>query len=301
MPQTPILIPELTREQVQQVLVQPLEERSIILSSGVQIINTDGSPVRIPRLDGLTEAPEWVGPSEVIPDTTEGEFSEVLLMPRTLKSVKTITRVSEELARQAVVNVPNALAAKIVRDTAGILDDAFITGNGAIVGGNRTQPLGLLNWPGTQSVPSVGALTLDDLHDAVGLALAANVDTSRLRWIMTPETFVSLRKVKDTQDRYQLQPDPTEAGVFRLLGHPVIITSRIPTLQGVDPDPDETSLVLADMSTVAVARDINAEVRFLTELYAGTGEIGVRVVSRYDIAPTLPQAIVVLRGVSAAA
>ncbi len=112
--------------------------------------------------------------------------------------------------------------------------------------------------------------------------------------MMTPETFVKLRKIKDTDNRYQLQPDPTEAGVFRLLGHPVIITSRIPTVTGT---PDTTSVQLFDPSTVAVARDVTAEVRFLTERYADFGEIGVRVISRYDIAPTLPDAVVVLRGV----
>lgn len=295
MSQTPVAMPELTREQVLQVLVQPLEERSIILSSGVQIIDTDGSPVRIPRLDGLTQAPTWVGPSEVIPDSTEGEFSEITLMPRSLKSVKTITRVSDELARQAVIDVPNALRDKIVRDTAAIIDSAFMIGDGAVIGGERTQPEGVLNWDGTQSINAVGVLTLDDLHDAVGLALAANVNTSRLRWFMTPQQFVKLRKAKDGDDRYMITPDPTEAGVFRLLGHPVTVTSRVPTLA----DPAGTFAVLADMSTIVVARDVNAEVRFLTELYAGTGEIGIRVVSRYDIAPTLPEAIVVLRGITA--
>jgi hypothetical protein len=45
-------IPELTQEQDQRILVQPLEYQSVILSPGVRTFDTNGSPVRIPKLTG---------------------------------------------------------------------------------------------------------------------------------------------------------------------------------------------------------------------------------------------------------
>ena len=291
--------PELIQEQVKAILIQPLEKASVILASGVRIFNTDGSPIRIPKLTSMTVAPTWVGEGEPIPDTTVANFDEIKLMPKSMKSIKIISRITEELLRQSVPPVDTNIAAKLVRDVAGVLDDALINGTGAPDGsGNLTQPRGLLNWPGTTNQLAVGNIDLDDLLDAQATLYGVNADPERgsFRWLMSPRTFFSLRKAKDSQNRYQLQPDPTKAGGFTLLGLPVTLSNRIATNGGAGTN--ETVVILADFSTVAVARDQAPSIRFLTELYAGSGEVGIRVQTRYDIAPTLPEAIVILRGVT---
>ena len=65
--------------------------------------------------------------------------------------------------------------------------------------------------------------------------------------------FIALLELQDTANRYQIQPDPTEAGMYRLIGHPVTVTNRVPANGGVG---NESSIVLADMSQIAVARDL---------------------------------------------
>lgn len=296
MPASTTANPEVLREIVSNVLVRPLEDRSVILGSGVRLFDSDGSPIRVPKLNDDTSEPDFVGENELIPDTYEPDFSEVLLLPRTLKGVKEISRFSNELMRQSVVNIQATVQERLVRRVTTKIDEAFITGLGVPSGVNRTQPEGLLTWTGTQAMPAVGALALDDLHDAVGLAMAVDVDATRLRWLMRSDTFVALRKIKDTSGKYLITPDPTEAGVFRLLGLPVIITNRIPVDEGT---PDTTSVVLADMSTIAVGRDMNPSIKVLTERYAEFDQIGIRVVCRYDVQPLLPEAVIVLRGVAA--
>lgn len=194
--------------------------------------------------------------------------------------------------RMSTINIQATIQERLVRRVTTKIDEAFITGLGVPVGVNRTEPEGMLTWAGTQAMPGVGVLGLDDLHDAVGLAMAADVDLSRLRWVMRSNTFVQLRKLKDTDGRYMITPDPTEAGVFRLLGFPVIVTNRIPE------DATTTSVVLVDMSTLAVGRDMNPSIKVLTERYAEFDQIGIRVVTRYDIQPLLPEAVIVLRDVS---
>ena len=56
---------ELTAEQVQKILVQPLEQASVFLAAGPRIFDTNGSPVRIPKMGGPT-SPDWIGENELI-------------------------------------------------------------------------------------------------------------------------------------------------------------------------------------------------------------------------------------------
>ena len=92
--------PELLREQVSSLLIQPLEAASVVLASGPRIFDT-ASPLRIPKLTGSSD-PSWVGESELIPEH-DVEFDEVKLMPTDRKSVKTLIRFSNELLRQSVI------------------------------------------------------------------------------------------------------------------------------------------------------------------------------------------------------
>ena len=56
----------------------------------------------------------------------------------------------------------------------------------------------------------------------------------------------------------------------------------------------EGTAVLADTSQIAIARDVAPKVTILTELYAKTDEIGIRVVTRYDLGLLHPEAVIVL-------
>lgn len=69
----------------------------------------------------------------------------------------------------------------MVLDVASKFDAALIAGSGDIILGKRTTPLGILTYVGSQGIAVNGTLTIDHLHDAVGAAMAANVETSRLR------------------------------------------------------------------------------------------------------------------------
>jgi HK97 family phage major capsid protein len=237
---------ELTREQVQSILVEPLEAASVFLAAGPRVFDTDGSQVRIPKMGGAT-APAWHGENEQITEV-EAEFDEVILLPSTMKSVKVLTKFSNELARQSVVSLDAALRDRLVTDVAATLDTAFIASTTT----DGTKPTGILSYAGRQTIASAGEVDLDVLHDAEGLALGANVDPARLRWMMTSRDFVAIRKLKDTTGRYMVQPDPTEAGAYRLLGHSVTVTNRIPSNGGAGTN--ESAIVLADFGQIAVAR-----------------------------------------------
>lgn len=281
---------ELTAEQVQRILVRPLETASVFMAAGPRVFDTNGSQVRIPKMGGPITDPGWTAESEAIPER-DAEFDEVTLLPSTMKSVKVITRFSNELARQSVVALDAALRDRLVTDVAAKLDGQLLSATGDGV----TTPRGIFAYPGTSKLTAVGDLTLDTLHDAWATALAANVNMSGLKWFLTPRDFSKLRKIKDAAERYQLQPDPTQDGVFRLLGAPVVITPRLPDTTGATPT---GRAALVDMSQVALARDLAPSVKVLTERYADYDEQALRVVARYDAAPLNAQAVVTIEGIT---
>jgi HK97 family phage major capsid protein len=71
--------------------------------------------------------PDWIDENELITDD-DTTFDEVVLMPTTMKSVKVLTRFSNELARQSVVALDAVVKARLVKDVADKIDNAFIAG-----------------------------------------------------------------------------------------------------------------------------------------------------------------------------
>ncbi len=285
---------ELTAEQVASVLVRPLEAASVFLAAGPRVIDTAG-PLRLPKLGAATD-PAWHGQNEQITEV-DPDFDEVTLLPSTMKSVKTLTRYSNELARQSVIALDAALKERLVADVAAKLDRQFFGASGDGV----TQPRGLFVYAG-QTLPVSGALALDDLLDAQAMALAANVNTSAVKWVMTSREFIGLRKLKDLQDRYQLQPDPTQPGSFTLFGIPVVVSNRVPDSAGVDTIPgnvDDTARVgLVDFSQIVVARDLSPSVKILDQTFGDFDQQAIRVVARYDAAPLNDDAVIALTGIT---
>lgn len=266
----------LIKEQVADFLVQPLESASVILNAGATVFNSS-EPLRIPTItEGVN--PEWVGENEQIPEdeVTTGEIS---LMPTNRKSIKVITRVSNELIRMATVSVSSVLEQRIVSDVRTKLDDALLSGDGV-----DNSITGLLNQPGV-TTGAFDASDPDSVLDAIGSLNALEVTPNRI--IVSGADFTSLRKLKDTSGRYLLTPDITAGAVGSLFGTPVSVTNKL----------DAGTAIVGDMSAVAVVRDIDPRVDILRERYADFDQTGIRVVTRYDLGLIRPNAVSVLQTV----
>lgn len=274
MTETTTANPELLADQVSSLLVQPLEAASVVLSSGPRIFDTSGQ-LRIPKLvSGSTVG--WVAEAGLIPDDGGAEFEELTLLPTERKSLKKILRYSNELVRQSVIGIDAVLKARLVKDVSDALDDALLKGTGA-----SDTITGFINQPGVQEAPW-DPTDPDSLLDAIGLAVAAEATPNR--WFINGQDFIALRKVKDTTGKYILESDLTKDATYRLMGTNVTVTNKLP----------EGKAVLADMSQVAIARDIAPSVTVLTERYAEYDEVGLRVVTRYDLGLLHPEGVIVL-------
>lgn len=279
---------ELTTEQVSRILTKPLEQRSVFMEAGPTFFDGDGSPIRIPSLPVANpEQIPWTGENEKITEVTE-DFGELELMPSTMKSLKVITRYSNELARQSVVNLDAALQARLVADVAAKIDGQFLSAEGDGI----TTPKGMFAWDDVQNVAGIGEITLDALMTGYGMALGESVDPSKMTLFLRPADYMALRTLKDGDGRYLLQPDASTGRiVVPALGAHAALSNRIP----------EGMAALADMSQIAVARDLAPTVKILTERYADYDQQAIRVVARYDAAPLNPAAVVTFTGITAAA
>lgn len=284
---------ELTREEVKALLIEPLMAESRVLSAGPQVFDSDGGvPVQVPKIASWSlPAGAFVAENTLIAES-DPTYGEVTLLPASLKSLKVIHRVSSELARHAVVNIGAALSGALVRMVGLEMDKQFLVGVGGA--GNIT---GLANATGAQVTNTVGALTIDKLLD-IGLAklLTANGNPSSAAWFMPPRDFITLRKQKDSQGQYLVTPNPQDATAYQMLGMPIYTTTQIASNGGAGTN--ESTVVLADMGQVAVGRDLDAKFDLLTETYANYDQIGIRVISRMDIAPLNAAAVCVLKGVT---
>lgn len=274
----------LTYEQVLSVLVQPLTQRAKFLAAGPRIVDANGNPIRLPKLM-TSVAPSWHGEAESI-DEVDATFDGVTLLDRDLKSLKSIIPVPNELLRASVIPLEAALRDRLVYDQAIKVDAAMFAGTGGTPAGS--EPLGMLSWDGTTEIDLEGAaLTFDDVHDAVGTAEAAYADPKVI--FMSPARLTYFRKEQDDYGRYQMSLNPADGNRSTLLGLPIVTTTFV-----------GDNIVVADMDQVVVGRD-RAEVRILDQTYGDSDQTGVRVISRYDVAPLNAEGVVVITGAEALA
>ncbi len=270
----------LLQSQVAQLLVQPLEQASTFLAAGPQIFDTS-DPLRIPRItSGVTAG--FVAEGAQITDG-DVSFDEIDLLPSTLKSLKVLVRFTNELVRQSVVGLDVVLQQRLITDVANALDAALWDG-----AGTSNTVKGIFKATGI----ATGTLDLTNADSLIdGLATAQGNHVNPTHWVMTASSFSKLRKLKvGTGDaRYIFDPSTIQNGTaLQLFGLPVIVTDNIPAVA------TKNRVALVDMSYVAVARDVDAEVKILDQTWGDYDSVGIRVVTRYDVALTQAKAVTVL-------
>ena len=268
----------LIEKQVASTLLEPLEAASVVLAAGPTVFNSS-EPLRIPKYTGKFD-PQWVGENELIPDAGPADWGELELMPTSRKSIKTITRVSNELIRMAKVGVSTVLQQKLVNDVKNKLDDALLKGDG-----KNDTVLGILNQPDVQKA-TLDTADPDSLLDMLAMAAASEITPTH--WFMSGADFFALRKFKDADGRYIMQSNGgIDGGVaYRLFDVPVTVTNKLAPGEGA----------LLDMKQVAVVRDIDPQVTILNERFAEYDQQGIRVVTRYDLGLLHPEGVIVFDG-----
>jgi len=262
------------QSEIQSILVQPLEAASIVLAAGPKVIDS-AAPIRIPVISGGPSGVGYVAEGEAIPlgDITT---TQITAMPTTLAGVKDIVKVTEELIRASTVEVSQVFQQRVALVVASKVDTELLLGDGT-----TGHVRGLFNTTGA-ATSELDVTDIDSLLTAIDVAYANEIKPTH--WFVNGSDFIKLRKLKDTTGRYLIESDVTQDVTYRLHGVPVIASNKVPAGKAL----------LVDMGQVIVVRDIAPSIQILTELYAGTGEVGIKVQARYDLTVTHPQAVTVL-------
>ena len=277
---------ELTAEEVLPFLIQPLEAASTVLRAGPRIFDSPtGDPLRIPKLVDIPD-PTFKAENELI-DEKDPDWSELVLLPTILKSVKVIHRFSNELARHSVISIASTLQAALVREVAAVLDTNFLKGLGTVDGNGNRGPIGLTEQADIQTGAwdATGATMVTVGNDAIGMLLAAEItDLSKVVWFISGADYTALSKVTDGDNRPLIQPDVKRGTGFELLGIPIYVTNKL----------DTGTAMLVDMNMVAVGRDLAPSVKILDQTWGQYDQLAIRVVARMDIGLLQPEGVVLL-------
>lgn len=266
----------LIQEQVANFLIEPLEAESVVLAASPFVFDSSG-PKKIPTLpNGFT--PGLVGEGELIPEDS-ATFGELSLMPSDRKSIKSITRVTNELIRSASMGVSQVLQQRLVKDVANKLDTELLKGTGANKG-----ITGILNQKGVQTA-TLDSSNPDSILDAIGLARASEVKPNRI--FMSGADYLALSKLKNNTGDYILQSTAAIDGTLTetLFGIPVTVTNKLKKGEGF----------MADMKEIAVVRDIDPTVKVDESIFFQSDEVAIRVTTRYDLGLLHPEGVVVFK------
>lgn len=258
----------LTQDQVERLLILPLQQRSTYMQQGFPVFTSNGEPIKLPSLTSFGTA-TFVAQGTAIPEVT-ASTSEVELLASSVSSIKVIAKMSNELIRQSVVNVEAAFSRKLVDDVSQVLDAAMWNGGTATAG----SPIGMANFPGNVNAGTAAgtAITSDDLFEIEELAYEKNLAMDFARWAMSPKTFSIIRRLSDNYGQKVLAPSIAVSAPPTLLGHPYTVTNHVP----------DSALLLFDPTQIAVGMDQRASVTILDQTFADYDEVGIRVTARYD-------------------
>lgn len=269
----------LIQERIQSILIDPLfAQGSTFLSLGVRVFQT-AAPISVPTITGHFSA-GYIAEGAEIPVQDFDGIDAVSLLPTSMRSLKLVAGpITNESLRASSQALDSIIQGRLVADVATEVDKRAWSA----LGDGVTTPQGLLAWSGVQQFNAGTDFSPDDLLDMQALALASNIPPGNLRFVLNPANFSALRKLKDADGRYLVQPDLTKGTGFTLLGTPVVLTSHLAP----------TKTVLLDPQAIAVAVDVNPVITLLREVFALKDAVGIRVVARLDHKPVAPHSIII--------
>lgn len=170
-----------------------------------------------------------------------------------------LSKVSVSLINNAQFDIVSYVVNKIAQSIAEFLEKELIVGATNIKGITDVAYEG----KGVKKVTSAAAaISADDLIDTQA-AIKMNAQ-SGCQWLMNQTMLTYVRKLKDNNGQYILNPDVRTGFGYELLGKPVMISDEMP---------DDT-VVYGDWSAMYVNIQEDVNIRQLNEVYAAQHGVG---------------------------
>lgn len=170
-----------------------------------------------------------------------------------------LSKVSVSLINNAQFDIVSYVINKIAQSIAEFLEKELIVGATNIKGITNAAYEG----KGVKKVTSAAAaISADDLIDTQA-AIKMNVQNG-CKWLMNQTMLTAVRKFKDNNGQYILNPDVRTGFGYELLGKPVMISDEMP---------DDT-VIYGDWSAMYVNIHEDVNIRQLNEVYAAQHGVG---------------------------
>lgn len=195
--------------------------------------------------------------------------------------VGALTLIGRKLKTNAMFNVTDFIVNYMAEEIAAFLE-------GELLNGTTSKMEGALSTTNEKTAAAAAAITADELIDLQ--AKVKQAFQSDACWIMHPETFTAVKKLKDGQSRYLLQDDFTGEFPYRLLGKPVFVSDNMPKIAT-----GAKTVLYGDMSGLSVKIAEQLEIEVLREKYATQHAIGVVAWMEVDSKVTDSQRMAVLK------
>lgn len=252
------------------------------------------SGATIYRVNGTLKVPVW-GKANTTHDIAVGyqtEFTELTADSGKFTSVDlsgylagALTLIGNSVENNSVFNVTDFIINQMAEEIALFLEKELLNGTSG-------KAIGALSTPTAVTAASATAITADELIELQ--AQVKQVYQANACWTMAPETFTSLKKLKDSNDRYLLQDDVTGEFPYRLLGKPVYLSDNMPKLAA-----GASAVLYGDYSGLSVNLREDISIQVLREKYATQHAIGVVAWFEFDSKVTDSQKLAVLNMKSA--
>lgn len=195
--------------------------------------------------------------------------------------VGALTLIGRKLKTNAMFNVADFIVNYMAEEIAAFLE-------GELLNGTTSKMEGALSTTNEKTAAAAAAITADELIDLQ--AQVKQAFQSDACWIMHPETFTAVKKLKDGQSRYLLQDDFSGEFPYRLLGKPVFVSDNMPKIAT-----GAKTVLYGDMSGLSVKIAEQLEIEVLREKYATQHAIGVVAWMEVDSKVTDSQRMAVLK------
>ena len=195
--------------------------------------------------------------------------------------VGALTLIGRKLKTNAMFNVTDFIVNYMAEEIAAFLE-------GELLNGTTSKMEGALSTTNEKTAAAAAAITADELIDLQ--AQVKQAFQSDACWIMHPETFTAVKKLKDGQSRYLLQDDFSGEFPYRLLGKPVFVSDNMPKIAT-----GAKTVLYGDMSGLSVKIAEQLEIEVLREKYATQHAIGVVAWMEVDSKVTDSQRMAVLK------
>lgn len=252
------------------------------------------SGATIYRVNGTLKVPVW-GKANTTHDIAVGyqtEFTELTADSGKFTSVNlsgylagALTLIGNSVENNSVFNVTDFIINQMAEEIALFLEKELLNGTSG-------KATGALSTPTAVTAASATAITADELIELQ--AQVKQVYQANACWTMAPETFTSLKKLKDSNGRYLLQDDVTGEFPYRLLGKPVYLSDNMPKLAA-----GASAVLYGDYSGLSVNLREDISIQVLREKYATQHAIGVVAWFEFDSKVTDSQKLAVLNMKSA--